>query len=568
MNNYRTNICCLDMDRQSIDYFKSLGMNVFEGSMGSVFTMDWSDQRYTKHVLRDWRFPLNLHEYHVFVHDMGGENERRYVYEDHDPKVIVDPTDCCLECSSPVTRYDIRAFGAHEFREEIDQLGNYPHISIVFMSPDSEVSYRTTQLGYNISHNKGPYSIYDAWKLVKHKNRIGNRVSLCDNRLSKTLFEGRLDKIRYHNSFYPSYYFDGDQKVCDERFVPLLKNELDEFVAYVYFHAEKVVDFVFPQIDDKAALLRSLFENALFPSFSEFFPDIEAKQWIHSDVYLLPEQMVIHKTIKSKEEAFKKEVAELEEKSRQIDVRLGFLKDLLTSSGSELVKAVKKYLEWLGFVDVVDKDETLNSEEIREEDLCFKFNDELVLVEVKGIYGTSTDSECSQVDKIVNRKMRQEGSTKVHGVYIVNNERNTDPLKRTVPPFNKNQISDAENQFRTMVYTTQLYSLYFDIEHGFVSKEYARKSLMKEGLADFHQERVSIGVPYHYYKDGEVICLELKGTKLKVGDKLYYCDSLQRLVELEILEIQQDKKTILEASEGKTSFNVGVKVLKNREIYA
>ena len=37
----KTNVCCLDLGQDCIDYLRSLELAVFEGSLGSVLSFDW-----------------------------------------------------------------------------------------------------------------------------------------------------------------------------------------------------------------------------------------------------------------------------------------------------------------------------------------------------------------------------------------------------------------------------------------------------------------------------------------------------------------------------------------------
>ena len=566
--NTNTNICCFDLDSESLEYFESLGFNVFDGSFGSVFSIDWGTLSSHKiPIFVDWNIPSNLHEYHVFIHDMGKEHNRVYQFEEHQAIEIEHPETRYVECYNPVTRLDIRPFGSHILGERLNKLGAFNRISIIFVSTKVEMTYNTNQVGYDFPSTTGQYDNHEAWNLLPGGQRYGKRVFLEGNRVSKQLFENILDQVSYYRFFSTPKVYTGDTRITDARFVPLLHNEINECISYIYFHDDKVVDFVFPQIENKTLFLRTLFQNVVFSSFSEFFPEIEANNWIHFNTYDLPGQKEIRDSIKEKERVYQKEVADLEEKTKQIEVDFGFLKDLLIGSGDKLVSAVKKYFEWLGFLGVVDKDNTLGQNETKEEDLFFSYKGTLVLVEVKGINGTSTDSECSQVDKVVGRRMRQLKTTEVHGVYFVNNERHIEPLKRTVPPFNSTQIEDAKNQSRTLIYSSQLFALYFDIENGYIKKEEARNCILKEGLAEFHSGFVPIGLPYHYYQEGKIICLDLNESFISVNDLLYYYDDLHRLVGLKIIEMQQDKVIVQEASMGKTSFNVGTPVPRNKTIY-
>ena len=117
--------------------------------------------------------------------------------------------------------------------------------------------------------------------------------------------------------------------------------------------------------------------------------------------------------------------------------KYSFLHKLLTATGDELVEACLKYFKWLGFENVIDKDKELDKE-LNEEDIQIEAGDNgLLLVEIKGIYGTSTDAQCSQIFKNVFRRREEQRRFDVFGLYIVNNERGVAPLSRTSPPFNQ-----------------------------------------------------------------------------------------------------------------------------------
>ena len=115
---------------------------------------------------------------------------------------------------------------------------------------------------------------------------------------------------------------------------------------------------------------------------------------------------------------------------------------MITGTGSELVNAVIEYLKWLGFEDVVNADED-EGREYNEEDIRITIPDGLFILEVKGIHHNSTDDECARVGKYQIRWMQDMGTTNVKALYVVNHQRNVEPLKRDNPPFNDVQKSDA-----------------------------------------------------------------------------------------------------------------------------
>lgn len=565
----KTNVCCLDLTQECVDYIKSLDLNVYVGTLGSVLSIHWGRNTYrgTKPVLIDIDIPVNLHEYHVFIHDMENPHIREYKTPEHYIKEINSEELRLIECRQPVNMLDLRPFGTYRLASRFKEIIGERRIEILFVGGENVVDYYSNVINGNDSRNIGEISNIENWNLVSGKEKHGQRVKLEDNSVSKRLFDGRLNNTKYYRVFYLPTRVVDEEKVTDEHYVSLLSNESGECVSYIYYCSDDYVKFVLPQVENKVGLLKELFENCLFKIFSDYFPDVEARNWIYSEAYLLPDEKEIEHRIENKREEYEKAIADLEEQAKTIREEKGHLKQLLTESGSTLVTAVKNFLEWLGFENVIDKDDTLKGGELKEEDLCFKYEGNHIYMEVKGINGTSTDAECSQIDKVVNRRMRELKTTDVHGVYVVNHQRNVEPLKRQTPPFNETQIKDAENQSRTLVYTAQLYALYFDIENGYITKEQARKALLKTGLAQLHSHMTSLGIPYNYFKDDTVICLNLHNTQICVGDTLYFEDSLQRLVGRKVMSIEQEKNSVDKVKNGETGILLDEKIPRNREIF-
>lgn len=563
----KTNVCCLDLTQDCIDYLKSLDLNVYEGSLGSVYSIKWGGSAFEKTVLVDVDFPINLHEYHILIHDMENPRKRDYKSDEHQITHIDSGDNRHLECRYPVNTYDLRPYGLHKLRAHLNTIKNYRRIEILFVGSENSVEYVSNTLVTHNPQRLGPFSNIDDWILLKGEEKYGRRVKLGEAGISRVLFENRLNSTRYYRVFVQPTRLKDNERVPNDDFIPLLVNEDGEWVSYLNYHSDAFIQVVLPQVDDKAALLKDLFENVLLKFFSDFFPDIEAHNWIHHDTYQLTDELEIQRRIDDKRREYESEISQLEDKAASIRKKNLPLKYLLTETGSALVGAVKSFLEWLGFENVLDKDEALKDGELKEEDISFDYNGIHMVMEVKGINGTSTDSECSQVDKIVNRRMRELKTTDVHGLYVVNHQRNIEPIKRLMPPFNENQIKDAENLSRALVYTTQLFSLHSDIENGYISKEQARSVFLQVGLADFHSHLTSLGVPYNYYQDDMIICLDLNHTQVCVGDKLFYEDPLKRLVELNVVSLQQGKQDYQTLSVGKTGIKVDKSVPRNKVIY-
>ena len=395
--------------------------------------------------------------------------------------------------------------------------------------------------------------------------KCGDRIIVADNKLAKMLFVGLEEQISYVQTYFHSYHYDTDgiTRINNKNFLPLLTNGQGEIISYAYYEENKCITIMFPILLDKRLLLERLFKDFLYQTFSELFPMQKENSWLTNREYELPE---ILKLNRDKEEAlriYEESIAQKDKAIKDIREKYNYLFDMLTESGETLVNKVKRYLEWLGFDNVQSMDEEVKEGEDFQEDLQIHLdNNELLIIEVKGLHGTSKDNECSQISKIELRRIHERKYSNVHALYIVNNERGKEPLKRQIPPFTETQIKDAEFAHRAMAYTYQLFNLYFEIESGIISKEEARNALFQNGLVDFRSNFKSIGKPYDYFKNNKVACVELHDTILSVGDKVYFEDDRKRLNVVEIVNIQVNRQNTQTARDGKVGIEFNMKVPK------
>ena len=162
----------------------------------------------------------------------------------------------------------------------------------------------------------------------------------------------------------------------------------------------------------------------------------------------------------------------MNERRNAVDKKYKFLNDLLIETGDKLVQAVCTYFKWLGFSNVEAID---GNEDILREDIQITEEDKLYIIEVKGIGGTSTDAECSQVAKHRRKREKEHRDKEIIPIYIVNHQRYMRPSLRQNPPFSDNQIDYAENDERGLLTTWQLYNQYKLIENGVFTREETRE---------------------------------------------------------------------------------------------
>lgn len=342
-------------------------------------------------------------------------------------------------------------------------------------------------------------------------------------------------------------------------------NKYGDIVSYLWLDKKDII-LVLPQAKRKRELLQKVMQEFVFKYFSAYFPEVEESLWLNQPTYYLPNQEDLLKEKENLTAKYNESLTALDKRIEMNNSKYSFLHKLLTATGDELVEACIKYFKWLGFKNIIDKDKELDKD-FNEEDVQIETEDKgLLLVEIKGIHGTSTDAQCSQIFKNVFRRREERQRFDVFGLYIVNNERGVEPLSRTIPPFNQQQIKDAINEKRGLCYTWQLFNLYFEIEDGIITKQEAQNMLFNKGLLDFAPKVNEVAVPYKYYKQHTIVCLKISKVSINVGDFFFYQET-GRWKKVKILTIKDGDKEFQTVSDGSYGFELEYRCPNNKMLY-
>lgn len=564
----KVKICCLNLSKDIYKHLSSI-FDAYDGSLGKIVNVASNNNCFnTTHLLLNYEFPQNVHEYELFISDLNNIQSVDYIPNEHKRETIIGDSAYYFVSHRPETIFNPIPYGCGLLRSLLHK-GSRPIINIIFHAKKLEIEYKTenTALCYDSkqTHTMSNYMLSAADFTAK--TLYGKEVEICNNKIAKALFTQFEDKIEYYQTFKHPLIYDNEQRkyIPDKDFIPLLKNKHGHIISYIWC-SDSETSFMLPQMKSKKQFLERLFNEVLYPSFSEYFPFIEKNSWKNQKQYFLPNQQLLQEEKEEIIRKYEKDSKEIEQKLIDNQAKYKFLYDILTETGNSLVQAIIKYFKWLGFENVLDKDETINND-LFEEDIQIDLGDKgLLIIEVKGLYGTSKDSECAQISKVRYRRSEERGRFDVHALYIVNNERGIEPLKRTIPPFNDVQIKDAVNDKRGLLYTWQLFNLYFHIEEGFITKQEVRKRLCNIGLIDLSPTLISLGRPYKYYKERTVACIELNNTPLSQEDFLAY-EKDGRYHKLKIVRIEQDNEPIVKISNGKIGIEVTESVPNVENLY-
>ncbi|GFM85475.1 hypothetical protein PSCICO_08740 [Pseudomonas cichorii] len=510
--------------------------------------------------------PSNLHEFHVVVVDLAktdgiDESEARA-----ELKNTTGKTAYALISSYPEQVFNSKGFGATRFSTEIEDVLKKQSVIVIFAAENEKIHYDVAEIGI---HGASVVDQFDCETLrlcsgiKEFKNKFGKTIELHKEETRFHSFIGKyLKGAHYEVTFpHPMVWRNGNSKP-DERFVPILANAGDEIVGYAMFVDEGAV-FVLPQLVRKAEFLVEFFDN-LAGVFPDVFPYNGMFAWLDDGSHPLPGEEEIREQRAAIEAKYITDVAENDTAIANLKSEFSFLRVMLSGTGDELVEAVREYFVWLGYSSAKAMDE--HSEDTLEEDIQIELEPGLLVVEVKGIGGTSKDKECAQISKIKNRRQEERKAWDVSALYIVNHQRYVSPKQRINPPFTPNQIKDALLDKRGLITTYQLYNAYFDILRGLITKDDVRNQLLGFGHVKIAPpELTEIGVVDEVFQNGRVVILQLYEATVSVGSKLYILKN-DVYETRNVLSLQLDGVSVDRASGGELGIQVDAAIKKGSRI--
>ncbi|WP_196893886.1 hypothetical protein [Aureivirga marina] len=565
----RPRICCIDTDKKIISNLENKGYNISIGSLGSKIKVPNSSRRINHLLLLNHDFPANLHELDIFIIDLDNFDTIDYYQEDHIREMHTGKSSSSLLSSFPETLFDPRPIAASVLKNEFYKISNRKHLVIAFSSPEYYVDYEPIEIteGRSQRQNIRSHNIYSFRNYIPYKEKkYGKEISICKSIDElQNLLEKYKTNLFYNQTFeHPESRNDGKYEK-NKNFIPLIKNINGDIVSYLEVNKFNNL-IILPQIEDKTNFLTEFLSKIAPSIFPDLFPYSTTFNWKKQEEYWLPN---FSKLIKNKK-AIEKEFQDKLEKN-ELDIisnnqKFSFLHDLVTETGDELVKSVIKLLNWLEFKNVVDFDST-NSSKVLEEDIQVNIPEGLLIIECKGIGGTSKDTDCNQISKIKHRRCKQRNAFDVFALYLVNHQRYLPPMMRQNPPFTEHQIQDAINDERGLLTTWQLFQLYELVQSEIISKEEARKAFKNYGLIEFKPQKLTyIDEPLELFNNGNICIINIKDCFLKIDEEIIV-EKNGKYVKTKILDIQLDGKSVKSAKEGEIGLKLSNPIKQKSKLW-
>jgi hypothetical protein len=328
-----------------------------------------------------------------------------------------------------------------------------------------------------------------------------------------------------------------------DRWHALAKNKFGSDVAGVFVPESGGIVVLLPQVPDPGATVRVLLDD-VFPALSPgLFPGSEKFAWRERPPYEFHEVQQLRAEIELVRADAAARQAELQAQVDAARQQHGWLLDLLSATGDELVDAVQRALSELGLPDVrkVDEKREVQEKGRLREDIQVLGGSPVILVEVKGLTNLPKEEDTLAAAKYRAPRMEEWGRTDVRGLAVINHQRNVPPLEReNEHTFQEDVLENAHHQSFAVITAFDLYQLVVNKRKLKWPEEAVVPIFYENGrvrVLPQHYERV--GVIDHFYERAGVIAISVDGQGFARGDVLAFALPIQ-FTEEEATSIQID----------------------------
>lgn len=530
--------------------------SVSQGTIGIISEAVLNAREQYRYFNLKFGWDSNIHEYDIFIIDLQEQREQEYLSQNEEP----EGSPYLFRISYPKIKCDPAPFALNNLKRHLDN----KKLRIIFAGNEINEEYNIVEVhgkcnySFPETHTRG---LYDT-EYTNTYNQHGKVVQAQDG-IFKTLLEKHAVGYDVAFSLPTKRNSDTGKWDTDPNYIPLAFSKDGLVVAYFSFSEDLGYTLVLPICKEKDELIKSLIDDILPILIPNIVPESQQFSWLKDVSFKNEEQILLEHKKADLENEYKDKLAEIEKALEENTEKHKFLQNLLTQTGQELVISLKTYFEWLGFSDVRIID---GLEEKLREDIQIFDGDDLYIIEIKGIGGTSTDAECAQIGKHRRKREKEYRDKTIYPFYVVNHQRYRNPKERENPPFSDDQISYAECDERGLLTTWELYKKYWMIEKGIFTKEEIRAALKEIGLMTLLPDTIKkVGTFTEYFKKPKAGIMEID-NEIKVSDEVI-CEKNGEWVKAKVLSIEIDDKAVDAISKGEIGIVLDVELAKGYNIY-
>lgn len=540
-------ILLIDTEEEVVNEISSAGFNVSVGTFGVRYSVEISSELIPIHQQDD--LP-NYPEKEIIIIDLKPPNKiknPKQVMAVHGEKYVVVKSDLGI--------IDTRPYSMITVQKSFNRIFYNGGLFVVFARPRLNQQMFIAERFFDKYPNPCPV-LYNNWSflsilsgepyLTEIKSEKGEEIEFYKPEYKKYSFLKEIIKnAEFYSTFEIGYKLNKD-------FEPLLTNKFGDIVGGIIKNDLKGGRIlILPDVSKKAKLIKKLFYEFLPELSPHLFPDFEGFKWIQQDKYELDSTLLYKKDKIKVELEAKKRIKDIDEEINKERKKYSFLYGIITKNGRGLVGDIKLCLEFIEFNEVLDVDkENENKDSImKQEDLQIKDGSPILLIEVKGLSGTSRESDTFQVVKYINRRMKKMNRTDIRGISIINHQKNIPALQRdNENVFTDQQIEDAKSNDCTILTTWDLFLLIKGMIKWKWNGKVIRELFYKSGrMPRIPAHYKCIGKVVNYWVQKKVVGIKILKNKLHQGDRISYIIP-EGYLEEDVLSLQFDKRNVEEVS--------------------
>lgn len=547
-------IYMIDVSHQDSLAIEEKWLDVSHGSLGRVFEVEKSS---------DWRkvapcFALKNHEEaDIVIIDLSvGTLSTTEL-----PVPIIPENHQDIWCKLDHGHLDPRILGSIRLKEDLDRVVRSGGVCVIFGDkPNPADTYYgkivrdKLQLVSAVESNI--WSMLSAFYTFRIAADEGENITVIDDSPIGALLKKYSQGARHTCTLDPGYY--------REKWKVLAESKFQHPVAMLGKDGNGTI-LVLPQITQKGIFLAELLGSVFPEMLPDLFPEVEKRSWVHSAEYELPRIAELEAQKDSIRIKAEKDLMMLAAEIEQYRLDHGWIHNLLDGTGDQLVWAVKKALEEIGFEKVIDMDVIRDAEnKSRREDLRIEDRSPLLTVDIKGVGGAPSDNDSTQANKHALMNMKEMNRTDIQGLSIINQYRHLPPLSRENQAFRQEIIDISNDTDLGLMTSFDLYNLL----NGMRKHNWPSKFVMD---VFYRTGRIRM-LPSHYEEIGTIgrvfsgrIGVHLTNDSVKIGDKIALVSGMI-YDEASITSIKVDNEPVMTAAVGdKAGFLWPATHLKPRE---
>lgn len=540
-------ILLIDTDEEVVNEISSAGFNVSVGTFGVRYNIKISSEL----IPIDPQYNLpNYSEKEIIIIDLKPPNKIK------NPKPVeLASGEKYVVVKSNLGIIDTRPYSMKTVQESFNRIFYNGGLFVVFARPRLNQQMFIAEKFFD-EYRDREQVLEDNWSFLSIFSKDSGSVNIKPERGKEIkLYIPEHEKLSFLKEIIKDAEFFSTFEIkykLKDSFIPLLKNKFGDIVGGIITDNSKGGRIlILPNVLKKAKLINKLFYEFLPELSPHLFPDFEGFRWIRRDKYELDSVLSYKKDKVNVELEAKKKIKDIDEKIDKERKKFNFLYGIITKSGRELVKDVKFCLEFIGFNKVIDIDKENENKDVimKQEDLQVNDVSPILLVEVKGLSGTSRESDTFQVVKYINRRMKKMNRTDIRGVSIINHQKNIPALQRdNENVFTDQQIEDAKSNDCTILTTWDLFLLI----RGMIKWKWKRKVIRELFYKSGRMPRIPshykyIGKVVNYWVQKKAVGIEILENKLHQGDRISYIIP-EGYLEEDVLSLQFNKRNVEEVS--------------------